>query len=125
MVRALLYTTINMLFMPDALQMVTISFMVALELRAVLAVVVTHTPLRALGSHAGGGGSSGGGAVQLTSVRFLQEDINNPIKIRQINPSFIQPDVNLSNSICNLFNYFTNLIIKIIKLKSYFIFLCI
>jgi hypothetical protein len=47
--------------------------MLALELSAVLAVVVTQTPLKAFISHTGGLGVVGGGGVYVTSVGFLQE----------------------------------------------------
>lgn len=57
--------------MPDCLQVSTACLMLSRLSKAVLAVVVNHTPLMALGFHRGPGGGGGGGVVVVLLFPFL------------------------------------------------------
>ena len=62
-----------MLLIPDTLQLATIPLILFLLSKAVLAVVVTQTPLIALISHTGGSGSVGVGGVTGISFSLHEE----------------------------------------------------
>jgi hypothetical protein len=72
-----------MVLMPDALQLATIPLILVLLSKAVLAVVVTQTPLMALGSQTGGNGGKGviGGGVGPGFSFSLQADMPTVIAI--------------------------------------------
>jgi hypothetical protein len=102
MVRPLLYTTINMLLIPDCLQSNTACLMLSRLSRAVLAVVVSHTPRMALGFQTGPGGGGGGvGAGVLPPFLLQAASERQPLTISNKN------DFTTLSVVCTMVNSFS------------------